>query len=265
MVAVGAVLGILVVVGFVALRPRTTTPTGSSPAGMVADDQTLIAEAKKLADEGNLAGAHQKLSAMPEESPLRQSKDVVDIETRWADEKLAQAATEPDIAKRKAMLGEVAAAKLVDAERRKRAADDLATLDQGGTDPNKLPVAAQDVDGAAAPSSTLLPNGLAANPFDEPGKDSAPSSTKTAPTTTDTAPKPPPPPVPTTTAPKDEPRKDMLKGSEGEERARKMLEPRVWGGRATVDEIKMLRAICRHQRDSACSARCTAMLKEKGQ
>ncbi len=269
MVAVGAVLGILAVVGFVALRPRSTTPTGSSPTETASDDQSVLAEAKRLAAAGDLAGAHQKLSAMPESSPLRQSKDVFDIESRWADDKFAQAATQSDVGKRKALLGEVATAKLVDAERRKRAADQLAMLDQGGTDPNALPVAAQDVDGAAAPAGTLLPNGLAPNPFDETKKEASSSTPpRTAATTAEAEPKAPASP-PTAATPKsaatDDARKEALKGSEGEEKARRMLEPRVWSGRATVDEIKMLRAICRHQHDSACASRCTAMLKEKGQ
>lgn len=266
MVAVGAVLGILVVVGFVALRPTQGSPTGSSPAAVGAtDDQSVLAEANRLMAAGDLNGAHSALAAMPETSPLRQSKDVADIESKWADDKFAQAATEPDIAKRKALLGDIAKANLVDADRRKRAVDELAALDQGGTDPNALPVA-QTAD-AAAPAGTLLPNGLAPNPFDDPGKGSPPSTAKTAAPATDTSPKPPPASTPTSTKPPggDDARKDMLKGSEGEEKARRMLEPRVWSGRATVDEIKMLRAICRHQRDSACVARCTAMLKEKGQ
>jgi|GEM_PF-531487 len=266
MVAVGAVLGILVVVGFVALRPRSTPPTGASLTEVSAnDDQSVLADAKRLLAEGNLAGAHARLAAMPEGSPLRQSKDVFDIEARWADDKFAQASTEPDPTKRRVILGDIAAATLVDAGRRKRAADELAAIDQGGTDPNALPPVAAVAD--AAPTGTLLPNGLAPSPFDDTGKGTAtPGATKPVPTTTtDTKTQPPPASTPTSTKGSDDARKEALKGSEGEDKARKMLEPRVWSGRATVDEIKMLRAICRHQRDSACVARCTAMLKEKGE
>jgi pSer/pThr/pTyr-binding forkhead associated (FHA) protein len=265
MVAVGAVLGIVVVVAFVALQPRSTAPTGAAPTEVSAnDDQSVLADAKRLLGEGNLAGAHARLAAMPEGSPLRQSKDVFDIEARWADDKFAQASTEPDPNKRRVILGDIAAATLVDAGRRKRAADELAALDQGGTDPNALPPVAAAAD--ATPAGTLLPNGLAPNPFDDTGKGAtAPAATKPAPATTDTRNQPPPASTPTSTKGADDARKEALKGSEGEDKARKMLEPRVWSGRATVDEIKMLRAICRHQRDSACAARCTAMLKEKGE
>ena len=51
-----------------------------------------------------------------------------------------------------------------------------------------------------------------------------------------------------------------LQGREGEARARAQLEPRVWSGRASVDEIRMLRAICKHMGDRACSDRATALL-----
>jgi hypothetical protein len=44
---------------------------------------------------------------------------------------------------------------------------------------------------------------------------------------------------------------------------RKALEPKVWGGKASVDEIRMLRAICSHLGDRACRDRASAMLKQK--
>ena len=56
---------------------------------------------------------------------------------------------------------------------------------------------------------------------------------------------------------KDRPAPD---GSDGESRAREKLESRVEEGIATADELKMLRAICRHQNDKACSDRMTDLL-----
>ncbi|MDC0744425.1 serine/threonine protein kinase [Polyangium mundeleinium] len=44
---------------------------------------------------------------------------------------------------------------------------------------------------------------------------------------------------------------------------RRQLEPKVWSGRATEREIKLLIAICRHQRDQGCRTRATAALKQQ--
>jgi len=49
---------------------------------------------------------------------------------------------------------------------------------------------------------------------------------------------------------------------DGERKARKMLEPRVFSGRGTIDEARMLKAICRHQKDAACVARANQILVE---
>jgi hypothetical protein len=41
---------------------------------------------------------------------------------------------------------------------------------------------------------------------------------------------------------------------------RQQLEPRVFSGRASVDEIRMLKALCSHQGDRACRDRAAALL-----
>ncbi|UQA57129.1 serine/threonine protein kinase [Polyangium aurulentum] len=45
---------------------------------------------------------------------------------------------------------------------------------------------------------------------------------------------------------------------------RRQLEPKVWSGRATEQEIKLLVAICRHQRDLPCRDRAIAILRQQG-
>jgi hypothetical protein len=45
-----------------------------------------------------------------------------------------------------------------------------------------------------------------------------------------------------------------------EDRMRRELEQRVWGGRASVDDARMLKAICHHQSDRACMERARAAL-----
>jgi len=51
--------------------------------------------------------------------------------------------------------------------------------------------------------------------------------------------------------------------NENEAAMRKQLEPKVWSGRATEQEMKLLLAICRHQRDQGCKDRAAAALKQR--
>ena len=44
---------------------------------------------------------------------------------------------------------------------------------------------------------------------------------------------------------------------------RRQLEPRVWSGQASVDEIRMLKAICSHMGDHACRNRAAAELARR--
>jgi hypothetical protein len=52
-------------------------------------------------------------------------------------------------------------------------------------------------------------------------------------------------------------------GPPEEEALRRQLEPRVWSGKGSVGDIKMLKAICSHLGDHACRDRAAAMLKNK--
>jgi len=48
--------------------------------------------------------------------------------------------------------------------------------------------------------------------------------------------------------------------SPDEREMRRQLEPKVYAGRGTVEEIRMLKAICAHQGDRACRDRAAALL-----
>ncbi len=48
-----------------------------------------------------------------------------------------------------------------------------------------------------------------------------------------------------------------------EAQIRRGLEPKVWSGKASVEEIRMLKAICSHMGDRACRDRAAQMLKQK--
>jgi pSer/pThr/pTyr-binding forkhead associated (FHA) protein len=267
MIGVGAVLGIVAVVGFVLLRPRPE-PAGS-PAAAMQEDPPLIAEARSLAAAGDLEGAQSKLATgIPEDSVLRDHAEVKRIAGLWADSVFASAAKEPEPDKKRAMLARVSGAKLVDSERRKRAADELLKLDTGATDTSALPVASAarpDAGPAVAAGRPLMPNGLAPNPFEAPPSKAPPAKAAVAAADTAKAGKtkePPAPAAPDPGANPDKARELALQGGDSETKARKMLEGRVWSGKATVDEIRMLKAICRHQHDGACVSRANAMLQQ---
>lgn len=61
----------------------------------------------------------------------------------------------------------------------------------------------------------------------------------------------------TTTGPAED---DDWAAREGQVRAQ--LEPKVWGGTASTEEIRMLKAICAHQGDKACRDRATETLEK---
>ena len=261
MIGVGAALGIIAVIGFVALRTSDGDSSSSTAVERTAVDQAVLEEAKRLSQSGDHAAAHAKLGELPEGSPLRDSAIVRDLEGKWADEMFAQAATTSDLPKRRKILEQVSSAPMVDAERRKRAADMITQMDTGGTDIGSLPVAAHKVKDAGKPSEQPE-KVLAPNPFADEN-DSTPAATKPSNTARPAA------AVPTSTKKSgfDKASEEVLdKDKDTSDRyssARRSLEPRVWSGRATVDEIKMLRAICRAQKDSACVGKCTALLKQK--
>jgi hypothetical protein len=54
---------------------------------------------------------------------------------------------------------------------------------------------------------------------------------------------------------------DPVYAAPTEESLRRALEPKVWGGTATREEIKMLKAICSHLGDRACRERASAALQ----
>ena len=256
MMVVGALLGVVTVGAIWYLRPKPQ----DAQHGPIVEDSPAIAEAKRLAEAGDLEGAHQKLIALiPEGSPLADDPEVKRIEGLWADSLMQKAALEvADPAKRKAMLAQVSGARLVDADRRKRAADELIKLDSGGTSASSLPVAsatpAVDAGGAQQPATATAattPTAPTANPYDGPDDK---NKTKVA------APDTKKDPVTPATASTGQDHRDVALDSEA--KARKMLEPRVWGGRATIDEVRMLKAICKHQKDAACVARANGILAD---
>lgn len=251
MVMVGALLGIAVVIGVVVLRPKTDPGAAPSAAAQVEESPT-IAEAKKLAAAGDLGSAHAKLNAEIQlGTPLAEHPEVRRLEGLWADAQMQSAALETDLAKRRSLINAVATAPLVDAARRKLAADELNKTDDAGTDIKGLPPVAARTDAGQGATAANTPASEAKTPA---------QADKTAKDKTATSKDPVPEKTAAPTPGSNDARDTVL--NDGEAKARKALEPRVWSGRATVDEVRMLKAICRHQKDAACVARANAILAQ---
>jgi pSer/pThr/pTyr-binding forkhead associated (FHA) protein len=258
--AMGAVVGLIAVIGMFAMK-RTKSPatSGESVEAPLDPAHAALEEAKKLAAQGDLDLAHARIAAdVAGATSLHDAPEVRAIETRWADALLARADQETDIPTRRMLLSQVAQSTTVDAGRRQTAADKLKQVDLLGTDIHELPKAAKEPtekekerekEQVREATALATPNAasaratkptLAADPWASAGsggaKEAAAETTNGK--TTDLA----------------------LQGRDGEAKARAALEPRVFSGRASPDEIRMLKAICKHQGDRACSDRAAALL-----
>lgn len=235
-----AALAIIVAVVFLLVRPgKTNAGTGSGSGHVVtpggADDNgpALYEEAKKLFDGGDVEGAHKKVQEIPEGSIALQGTGVKDLENAWADwvfKKAEEAKTSDD---KRGLLKQIPPNTYVDKERRERALNLIGQLP-----PEPTPTS---TGGTYVPGPAVSQPG----PYDTPPTATTSSSTKTAaPTTSGTG---------AATNP----------SGIDEAAIRRGLENKVWGGKATVDEIRMLKAICSHMGDRQCRDRAAAMLKAK--
>ena len=259
----GAGVGLVVVAGLFAMqrgKGREGTPSAGAATGAATQAasaaldpiRAVLEEAKDLAAKGDLDLAHNRIvTGLPNSSSLRDGPEARDIESRWADSVLARADQEQDVAAKRMLLNSVAQATTVDRERRRSAADKLKEVDYLGTDIHELPkvnkpAPAMPAAAAPPPPDPIPPSApkaprpvLAADPWSTPPATHAAGGSE----------------PPSSRA------SDLaLEGRDGEARARAQLEPKVWNGRATPEEIRMLRAICKHMGDRPCSDRAAALL-----
>jgi hypothetical protein len=236
-------------------RPRPE-PIGivPTPSTIPADPaQAALDEAKHLCDQGDCDTAHEKIvNEIPPSSPLRESADFKAIEVKWADGILARAETEPDVGKKRSLLDRVSRSPTVDAQRRKAAADKLQFLDDAAMNPSVLPVAStRDAGGLRASNDGGTRR--VSTPHEETG-----SQATSSPVSTSLTPKQP------SGAGMDieRLRQLMLQGPSGETAARALLEPKVFANRASGEEIRMLKAICKDQHDQVCVEKCKSLLNQ---
>jgi hypothetical protein len=120
----------------------------------------ILDEAVRMAADGNVFVAHEHLKQIPADSDLRKQPAFQNLEAGWADTMLQAALTEPDPAKKRAILDEVAGATDVDAERRAKASTALAALSSAAVDVAELPsgsdaVAAEPNDAPTKQTTTV--------------------------------------------------------------------------------------------------------------
>lgn len=234
-VAALAGLGLLVVLGMVVFSGK---PKPEPEVAAVVDPATrILEEARALLESGQIEAAHLKVSEIPEDSNARQSDIFRDVEARWADLLFEQANQEADPAKKRAILDRIAKTTSVDSVRRKRAANEVASLDAEGVDVSELPPAPSVV--LADPDTTQkprLPDGIVRkNPFDTGSKPIPKKEPKAAPKEPDV-------------------KNDALSGEREKMTASKnALKAKVASGKASDQEKRMLRGLCRQLGDMSCA------------
>jgi pSer/pThr/pTyr-binding forkhead associated (FHA) protein len=251
-------------------RPRPEPAIVSLPATPSLDEATLD-DAKKLCQTGDCDAAHDKLLALPESSPARATQEFRDIESRWADQLLGRADGEADIGKRRAMYQRVAQATTVDAARRKAAADKLQQLDTvtntlaanalpfpttSGKASGDEPVAASRPDAGGARRTAALAPEPAAVPVVT--SISAPASPVVAPAAaTNRA---------GGASVDDRERQLALQGTQDAKiLLKQQLEQRVYNGRATDTEIKLLISTCKDLGDKLCVQQARSIQQQRQQ
>jgi len=240
LVGIGALVGLLVIAGIVlATRTNTNTTNKTSPeSGGNTLDAQVLKDATDLVEAKDFEGAHRKLEAISEGSQVRESQAFKDIEAKWADFMFSKAEHATDVADKRRALQQIASTSTVDADRRKKATEMLQSPSLAGPEPTANP-SPNPGGGYVAPNPGGAPpggGGTTGTGTATPSKTSEPTSTTTL------------PPQP---------------GTIDEAAIRKGIENKVWSGKATIDEIKMLIAICKHQKDQVCRDRANAMLKQK--
>ncbi len=209
----------------------------SVPAEMQEDqDRARLREAKAALDANQIDKAHELVEGIADTSAVREDPVFKAIEARWADAQFDKAAKAGITNEAKFdILARVASTSSVDRDKRDRAIQMLEELKN--QDPN---LDQRKVPPRPPQRPEPVPGGGVAQPTPTPVP-VPPASTPTK--VSDSAP-----------APLD---------TSGYAAQRKALEPKVWSGKASPEEIKLLRAICSHIGDRACRDRASAMLKAK--
>lgn len=228
LIGIGAVVGVVLIGAVIALWPSSGPGTQTEAHVPASDaDAKILKEATVLMDSGNLEGAHQKVLEIPENSSARDDEAFLKVEGKWADSIFEKVAKSTDNAEKKALLNLIISTPSVDAERRKKAADQSSAIT--ASEPT------------AKPPSVPYPSGGQQGSDTGTTGPSAPATTASA--TASTTPR-------------------TVGGPPDEAAMRRQLEGKVWGGKGSLEDVRLLKAICSHMGDRACRDRAGALLKQ---
>jgi pSer/pThr/pTyr-binding forkhead associated (FHA) protein len=228
----------------------------TSAAATASPDQMALDDAKKKCAAGDCDGAHDGLAAIAESSPVRQSPDFKDTMNRWADQTLARGDAEQDSAHKHALYQKVATDMAVDPERRKTAANKLQALDAVAAIPTATPMSLPS-------AASALPRDAVTTTRPDAGRRTAlapePYNPLPPPQQQTVAAAPPSPPLtPVVATPKpggdDKERQAALQATTQDAKAalKTQLEQKVYSGRGTDTDVRLLIATCKELGDKMC-------------
>ena len=215
-------------------RTEVAPDTSSSAAATdtTGPDAAMLADARRMCDIGDVEGAHQKANLLPANSPLHTSADFTYIELKWSTMTLLQAESEPDAPTKAASLQRLIADPFADPIVKKTAAARLAAVDLTARDAGKRGGRTTASPTASQPVQSVTRVGGAP----------------------DVAPPTPAPPPPRPAANTSVPLGDLVGSANPADwqKARNILEPKVFGKRGSPLDVRMLRSICKQQADKDC-------------
>jgi pSer/pThr/pTyr-binding forkhead associated (FHA) protein len=227
LIGIGVAVGVAIIVGLIVLftHGSGTVDAQGKKRVVTAESKGQLLEAMKIFNAGDVDGAHGKLRDIPDENRPADDPDFKKIEDAWADKKF-KAADDPsaDLATRKGIYQEIANDDMLDPAQRKRALQRISEIAPKAPPPPPTPVY---------------------NPNYVPPPASTPTATATATATATVIQGGPAPQVP------------------DEDKIRRSLEPKMRSGRASLEELRMLKAICSHQGDHACRNAAAAAIAAK--
>jgi hypothetical protein len=229
-------------------RPRLASP--APPAAAPGPEDIAMEEAKRLCTNNDCEEAHAKLlSAIADSSRWRESQDFKDIESRWAEALLARADVSPDPGTKRSLYQRVSQTISVDPQHRKIAADRLQQLDANGGTALAEPTD-QHVNPGAAPNKARIENAsVPAAPRTDAGR-KVPAAEPS-----------PTPGTGTAVSVEERERQLALQGTaDARLQLKQQLEPRVYGGRASEAEIRLLISTCKELGDRGCIQQARSVL-----
>lgn len=243
-IAGGAALLLIVVGVALVSRGGSAQPELAASASESSDSAMhTLADAKALLDKGDAEGAAKKAAEIPEDSNARKTADYREIEGAWADALFAKAAATTDPAQKRALYDQISRATQVDSIRRKRAANELASLGAESVDVSDLPSAPKD----PPPRVAVQPQRPSGGSDPAPAPEVKAAAAKAA--------------TPTTLVRKNpfddgsESTQDLATSGDRTKllQAKSLLQQKANAGNASDRDLKMLRALCKQLGDASCS------------